>query len=111
MPFDNNLKIYDEYDGYSGQTIKQADTVMLTYPLNFPMASGVGLNDLNYYAPRTDLQGPAMTDAIHSIDASALNALAARPTPTCPAATSRSSAHPTTSSPKPAPGPTPALTS
>jgi hypothetical protein len=34
----------------------------------------VGLNDLNYYAPRTDLQGPAMTDAIHSIDASALNA-------------------------------------
>jgi hypothetical protein len=38
------------------------------------MASGVGLNDLNYYAPRTDLQGPAMTDAIHSIDASALNA-------------------------------------
>jgi hypothetical protein len=38
------------------------------------MASGVGLNDLNYYAPRTDLQGPAMTDAIHSIDASSLNA-------------------------------------
>ncbi len=74
MPFDNNLKIYDEYQGYSGQQIKQADTVMLTYPLDFPMASGVGLNDLNYYAPRTDLQGPAMTDAIHSIDASALNA-------------------------------------
>jgi hypothetical protein len=47
---------------------------MLTYPIGFPMASGVGLNDLNYYAPRTDLQGPAMTDAIHSIDASALNA-------------------------------------
>jgi hypothetical protein len=47
---------------------------MLTYPIDFPMASGVGLNDLNYYAPRTDLQGPAMTDAIHSIDASALNA-------------------------------------
>src|SRR5437764_6444070 len=47
---------------------------MLTYPIGFPMASGAGLNDLNYYAPRTDLQGPAMTDAIHSIDASALNA-------------------------------------
>jgi hypothetical protein len=38
------------------------------------MADGVGLNDLDYYAPRTDVQGPAMTDAIHSIDASALNA-------------------------------------
>lgn len=74
MPFDSNLNIYDEYDGYDGAQIKQADTVMLTYPIGFPMASGVGLNDLNYYAPRTDLQGPAMTDAIHSIDASALNA-------------------------------------
>jgi trehalose/maltose hydrolase-like predicted phosphorylase len=74
MPFNSNLNIYDEYDGYNGEQIKQADVVMLTYPIGFPMASGVGLNDLNYYAPRTDLQGPAMTDAIHSIDASALNA-------------------------------------
>jgi trehalose/maltose hydrolase-like predicted phosphorylase len=74
MPFDSSLDIYDEYDGYSGQQVKQPDVVMLTYPINFPMASGVGLNDLNYYAPRTDLQGPAMTDGIHSIDASALNA-------------------------------------
>jgi trehalose/maltose hydrolase-like predicted phosphorylase len=74
MPFDSSLKIYDEYDGYNGAQIKQADVVMLTYPLNFPLPSGVGLNDLNYYAPRTDLQGPAMTDAIHSIDASTLNA-------------------------------------
>ena len=74
MPFDSNLNIYDEYAGYNGEQIKQADVVMLTYPIGFPMPSGVGLNDLNYYAPRTDLQGPAMTDAIHSIDASALNA-------------------------------------
>ena len=74
MPFDSTLNIYDEYDGYNGVQVKQADVVMLTYPIGFPMASGVGLNDLNYYAPRTDLQGPAMTDAIHSIDASALNA-------------------------------------
>lgn len=74
MPFDATLNIYDEYAGYNGEQIKQADAVMLTYPIGFPMASGVGLNNLNYYAPRTDLQGPAMTDAIHSIDASALNA-------------------------------------
>jgi trehalose/maltose hydrolase-like predicted phosphorylase len=74
MPFDSSLNIYDEYDGYNGEQIKQADTVMLTYPIDFSMPSGVGLSDLNYYAPRTDLQGPAMTDAIHSIDASALNA-------------------------------------
>jgi hypothetical protein len=74
MPFDARLNIYDEYDGYTGEQIKHADVVMLTYPIDFPMSSGVGLGDLNYYAPRTDLQGPAMTDAIHSIDASALNA-------------------------------------
>ncbi len=74
MPFDSTQNIYDEYDGYNGEQIKQADVVMLTYPLDFKLPGGVGLNDLNYYAPRTDLQGPAMTDAIHSIDASTLNA-------------------------------------
>jgi trehalose/maltose hydrolase-like predicted phosphorylase len=74
MPFDASAGVYDEYAGYNGEPIKQADVVMLTYPLDFPMAGGVGLKDLDYYAARTDLQGPAMTDAIHSIDASALNA-------------------------------------
>jgi trehalose/maltose hydrolase-like predicted phosphorylase len=74
MPFDSSFNIYDEYQGYSGDQVKQADVVMLTYPIDFPMSSGVGLSDLNYYAPRTALQGPAMTDAIHSIDASALDA-------------------------------------
>jgi trehalose/maltose hydrolase-like predicted phosphorylase len=74
MPFDLSLNIYDEFDGYHGDTVKQADVVMLTYPLDFPMSSSVGLSDLNYYAQHTSLQGPAMTDAIHSIDASALNA-------------------------------------
>jgi trehalose/maltose hydrolase-like predicted phosphorylase len=74
MPFDSTNNVYKEYAGYNGEQIKQADVVMLTYPIDFPMASGVGLGDLNYYAPRTDLQGPAMTDAIHSIDASTLNA-------------------------------------
>jgi hypothetical protein len=34
----------------------------------------MGINDLNYYTPRTDVNGPAMTDAIHSIAASALDA-------------------------------------
>lgn len=74
MPFDSSLNIYDEYDGHNGEQVKQADVAMLSYPIRFPMASGVGLNDLNYYAPRTDLHGPAMADAIHSIAASALNA-------------------------------------
>jgi trehalose/maltose hydrolase-like predicted phosphorylase len=74
MPFNSAQNIYEEFDGYDGSQIKQADVVMLTYPLNFPIPGTVGLNDLNYYAPLTNPQGPAMTDAIQSIDASALNA-------------------------------------
>ncbi len=74
MPFNAAQNIYEEFAGYAGDQIKQADAVMLTYPLAFPMPSTVGLSDLNYYAPRTSLQGPAMTDAIHSIDASTLDA-------------------------------------
>ena len=74
MPFDAQQGVYQEFDGYAGDQVKQADVVMLTYPLNFPLPANVGLADLNYYAPRTNPDGPAMTDAIHSIDASALNA-------------------------------------
>jgi hypothetical protein len=73
MPFDPREHIYLEYDGYNGSTIKQADVVMLTYPLQFPMPPAVAGNDVSYYAPRTSPSGPAMTDAIHSIDVSALN--------------------------------------
>jgi trehalose/maltose hydrolase-like predicted phosphorylase len=73
MPLDARKHIYLEYDGYNGSTIKQADVVMLTYPLQFPMPPAVAANDVNYYAPRTSPSGPAMTDAIHSIDVSALN--------------------------------------
>jgi hypothetical protein len=34
----------------------------------------MGVNDLNFYTPRTDVNGPAMTDAIHSIAAAAIDA-------------------------------------
>ena len=68
------LKIHLEHSGYAGEQIKQADVVMLTYPLNASMPPEIGINDLNYYVPRTDINGPAMTDAIHSIAAASLNA-------------------------------------
>lgn len=74
MPFDASQQVYEEFDGYNGDQIKQADVVMLTYPLQFPIPTNVALTDLNYYAPRTNPKGPAMTDAIHSIDASASDA-------------------------------------
>jgi trehalose/maltose hydrolase-like predicted phosphorylase len=71
---DPDRNIYVEHDGYDGEKIKQADVVMLTYPLDFPMPRERAINDLNYYTPRTDVDGPAMTDAIHAIAASAVDA-------------------------------------
>lgn len=81
IPFDPALGIHPEYDGYSGQTVKQADVTLLQYPWNVPMSPQVAQNDLNYYAKVTDVNGPSMTDAIASIDTSALG------TPGCSAYT------------------------
>ena len=62
-------QVFLQYDGYQGTQIKQADTVLLIYPLEWPMSTQVAANTLDYYAPRTDPDGPAMTDAIHAVDA------------------------------------------
>jgi trehalose/maltose hydrolase-like predicted phosphorylase len=69
MPFDEQNQVFLQYDGYQGTQIKQADTVLLLYPLEWPMSNPVAANTLDYYAPRTDPEGPAMTDAIHAVDA------------------------------------------
>jgi trehalose/maltose hydrolase-like predicted phosphorylase len=69
MPFDEQNQVFVQYDGYQGTQIKQADTVLLIYPMEWPMSTQVAANTLDYYAPRTDPDGPAMTDAIHAIDA------------------------------------------
>lgn len=74
MQIDTSKNIYIEHEGYTGQKIKQADVVMLTYPLDFSMSKSMAIDDLNYYTPRTDVDGPAMTDAIHSIAAAAVDA-------------------------------------
>jgi trehalose/maltose hydrolase-like predicted phosphorylase len=67
VPFDEELGIHLQYDGYDGEKIKQADVVMLQYPWEYPMLAEVARNDLDYYVPRTDPDGPSMTDSIHSI--------------------------------------------
>jgi len=67
IPFDPIKGIHPEYDGYKGQTIKQADVVLLGYPLGWPMSADVRKNDVVYYANRTDFNGPAMTWAMHTI--------------------------------------------
>jgi trehalose/maltose hydrolase-like predicted phosphorylase len=69
MPFDQTQQVFLQYDGYPGSQIKQADTVLLIYPVEWPMTSQVAANTLDYYAQRTDPDGPAMTDSVHAIDA------------------------------------------
>ncbi|HWF73510.1 MAG TPA: glycosyl hydrolase family 65 protein [Solirubrobacteraceae bacterium] len=66
------LEIYKEFAGYRGQLVKQADVTLVQYPWLDPMPASVAENDLSYYVPRTDPGGPSMSDAVNSIDSSAL---------------------------------------
>ena len=68
MPFGPLRQPALQYDGYQGSVIKQADTVLLIYPLEWPMTNQVAADTLDFYAERTDPDGPAMTDAIHAVD-------------------------------------------
>lgn len=49
------------FGSLTGQPVKQADAVMLGYPLGLPMSQEVRRNDLQMYEPVTDPHGPAMT--------------------------------------------------
>ncbi|HTX32339.1 MAG TPA: discoidin domain-containing protein [Solirubrobacteraceae bacterium] len=64
--------IYKEFDGYRAQLVKQADVTLVQYPWLYPMPASVARNDLSFYVPRTDPGGPSMSDAVNSIDTSAL---------------------------------------
>jgi trehalose/maltose hydrolase-like predicted phosphorylase len=64
--------IQPEFSGYGGQLVKQADVTLLQYPWLYPMPASVATNDIDYYVPRTDPGGPSMSDAVNSIDTSAL---------------------------------------
>ncbi|MFF1649804.1 glycosyl hydrolase family 65 protein [Streptomyces sp. NPDC058240] len=72
IPYDPARKLFLQYAGYNGSTIKQADTVLLIYPLEWPMEPGAAASTLDYYAERTDPDGPAMTDSVHAIDAATI---------------------------------------
>ena len=65
--FNDSLGIHTEYQGYSGAKIKQADVVLLGYPLMMNMSAAVRKADVEYYAPRTDPGGPAMTWGMHAV--------------------------------------------
>ncbi|WP_151479299.1 glycosyl hydrolase family 65 protein [Streptomyces albicerus] len=72
IPYDPERKVFLQYAGYDGSQIKQADTVLLMYPLEWPMPAGAASATLDHYTARTDPDGPAMTDSVHAIDAAAI---------------------------------------
>jgi len=67
IPFDTTKNIHLEYEGYSGTPIKQADVVLIGFPLMWPLDEQVRKNDLLYYEQRTRSNGPAMTWGMHAI--------------------------------------------
>ncbi|KAM3920761.1 protein-glucosylgalactosylhydroxylysine glucosidase isoform 2-T2 [Leptodactylus fuscus] len=69
VPFDPENNYHPEYDGYQiGDKVKQADVVLLGYPLMFPMSQRHRRNDLHIYEMVTDPDGPAMTNKKVSIE-------------------------------------------
>lgn len=65
FPFNESNSIYLEFEEYAGEKIKQADVVLLGYPLQWKpviMNPQIRKNDLYYYEPKTDqINGPAMS--------------------------------------------------
>ena len=47
--------------------VKQADTILLSYPLGFNMSATLLSNDLTVYDPITDPEGPAMTWSMFAV--------------------------------------------
>ncbi len=68
----DGMRIHKEFAGYRSQLVKQADVTLMQYPWLYPMPASVAQNDVNFYVPRNDPGGPSMSDAVNSIDASAL---------------------------------------
>eukprot|EP00937_MAST-01D_sp_MAST-1D-sp2_P003242 g3242.t1 len=68
IEFDPALQYHPEFAGYKrGTKVKQADTILLGYPLMYPLDPVVKRNDLLYYANVTDPAGPAMTWSMHAV--------------------------------------------
>jgi len=66
LEFDDGIT--REHATYNGETIKQADTNLLTYPLKLISSREQMRRNLAYYEQRVDKEhGPAMTQAVYSV--------------------------------------------
>jgi trehalose/maltose hydrolase-like predicted phosphorylase len=71
-PLGGQPAVRPEFSLYRGQQVKQADVVLLTHPWEYPQPAEVDRSNLEYYTPRYDPDGPAMTDSAGSIVAAQL---------------------------------------
>jgi len=70
IPYNTNAGIIPEYAQMNGSVeIKQADVVLINYPLEFRLNESQALNDLDFYARAQSPDGPAMTWAMFAIGA------------------------------------------
>jgi trehalose/maltose hydrolase-like predicted phosphorylase len=61
-----------EYEGYDGRVVKQADVNLLAYPLEIITEEARIRRDMAYYAPRFDENAPAMSHCVLSVLAARL---------------------------------------
>lgn len=67
--YDPKLDFHPQYESFKvGTEIKQADTVLIGYPLMFSMNTSTRINDLKIYADSTRNSGPAMSVSMYAIN-------------------------------------------
>ncbi|XP_064618456.1 uncharacterized protein LOC135482416 [Liolophura sinensis] len=71
IPFDETRMFHPEYEGYvegsDNRGVKQADVILLGFPLMYNVSEEVRRNDLLHYERVTNAFGPAMTWGMFSI--------------------------------------------
>ncbi|XP_036151759.1 protein-glucosylgalactosylhydroxylysine glucosidase [Myotis myotis] len=68
VPFDPKHNFHPEFDGYEpGEEVKQADVVLLGYPVPFSLSPQVRRKNLEMYEAVTSPQGPAMTWSMFAV--------------------------------------------
>ncbi|XP_057173312.1 protein-glucosylgalactosylhydroxylysine glucosidase isoform X1 [Ursus arctos] len=68
VPFDPRRNFHPEFDGYQpGEEVKQADVVLLGYPIPFHLSPHIRRKNLEIYEAVTSPKGPAMTWSMFAV--------------------------------------------
>ncbi|XP_032270766.1 protein-glucosylgalactosylhydroxylysine glucosidase isoform X2 [Phoca vitulina] len=68
VPFDPMRNFHPEFDGYQpGEEVKQADVVLLGYPIPFHLSPHIRRKNLEIYEAVTSPKGPAMTWSMFAV--------------------------------------------